>query len=267
MYSKGGSTCLVSGKVLGWSQFYLWFFLPLKKERKTFHLNVFCWRKCYKCLWSWELDMVEVKAEEVCDHCCEPFVGCLPPWYDLVGWLNACQILPKFKHCIIELIFFTGVLQITSMWDVVSSFLKTKKPIAGLYSLQQESVLCWKRVCQHRSFIIWKYWFPDSLPSSFRGINVVWKLHKRVLWQFLSKLPVALDIAFQSDFINLALAFLGERWQRILTSYFSFEALILKRTVPFFFFCFQIQHVRRYLAGCLGGNNLQHMWKMQPQTE
>lgn len=210
--------------------------------------------------WRWRLKRCVTTAVN-------PARAVFPPWYDLVGWLNACQILPKFKHCIIELIFFTGVLQITSMWDVVSSFLKTKKPIAGLYSLQQESVLCWKRVCQHRSFIIWKYWFPDSLPSSFRGINVVWKLHKRVLWQFLSKLPVALDIAFQSDFINLALAFLGERWQRILTSYFSFEALILKRTVPFFFFCFQIQHVRRYLAGCLGGNNLQHMWKMQPQTE
>lgn len=52
---------------------------------------------------------------------------------------------------------------------------------------------------------------PGSLPSSFKGIDVVWKLHKCVLWQVLSKLPMLFDVAFQPDFINLALIILGER--------------------------------------------------------
>lgn len=36
---------------------------------------------------------------------------------------------------------------------------------------------------------------------------MVWKLHKHVLWQVTSTLPVAFEVAFQLDFINLALAF------------------------------------------------------------
>lgn len=94
---------------------------------------------------------------------------------------------------------------------------------------------------------------------------MVWKLQKHVLWQVSSKLPMAFDVAFQTDFINLALVILGERWQKIPESYFWFEVLILNRTVPFF--CLQIQHAKRFPAGYLERDDLWCMWEVQPQTE
>lgn len=52
--------------------------------------------------------------------------------------------------------------------------------------------------------------------------------------QVFSKLPMVFDVAFQTDFINLALVILGERWQRTPVSYIWFEVLILNRTVRSF---------------------------------
>lgn len=180
-------------------------------------------------IWTWQRWM----QKSCMTAARNPAWAVYPTQYELVGWLNACQILTKFKHGIIALMSLTAVLQISSMWDIMSSFLKRKKLLPDyIFFFKSHSSV--KRGCANIGLLL-----PGStnfLHSSFRAIDVVWKLLKCVLWQVSSKLPMAFDVAFQPDPINFTLAFLGERLQRIPTNNISFEALILNKTVPCFFF-------------------------------
>lgn len=141
IYSKGESICLVTGEVLERSGFYLTFFFIIIEERPfiwmfsadEYVINAFgagnlTW-------WRW-------RQKSCMTIAMNPAWAVFPAQYELVGWVNACQILPKFKHYIIPIVSLTGVLQITSTWDIVSIFLKKKETIADYSLFFKPQVLC-----------------------------------------------------------------------------------------------------------------------------
>lgn len=85
--------------------------------------------------------------------------------YEPVGWRNVWEILPKFKHCIIALIHLTGALQITSMWDVVRSFLN-RKNYSLILILSFKPHICVKRGCANTG--LFQLELNDSWFSSFK---------------------------------------------------------------------------------------------------
>lgn len=185
--------------------------------------NIFCLWKCYKCLWSWELDMVEVQAEELCDYCHEPYMGCLHSTAWTCGLIkcltNPAKIQTLYNSTNISCWSFADNLYVRCC----EYFSEQKKPFAWFYFSASSLTFMLKEAVPIQDFSslgLLISWFSSfKFQRHRRGMEIAQVCS---LAGFV-KVTNALWCCFPTWLHKLALVFLRERWWEFLWIIFDLK--------------------------------------------